>query len=156
MAENYRHIVRVANTDINGAKQLMHALTKIKGVGLMYSHAVCAASGMETTRKLGNLTDEEVRRIDEIVKNPLKFGIPEWIVNRRKDPASGKDTHLLTNDLIFTRDNDIKTMKKLKTWKGVRHIFGQPVRGQSTRSNFRENKGKVMGVRVTTKKSGTT
>ena len=156
MAENFRHIVRVANTDLPGAKELKHALTKIKGVGLVYSRAVCIVAGIDQKRKVGNLTDEEVRRMDEVVKNPLKFGIPEWLINRRRDPSTGKDTHLLTGDLIFTIDTDIKTMKKLKTWKGIRHIYGQPVRGQKTRSNFRENKGKVMGVRVASRKTGTT
>ena len=156
MADNYKHLVRIANTDLNGSKQTLYALTHVKGVGHMYAHAVCVVAGMDPRRKLGQLTDEEVRRIDEIVKNPLKFGIPEWAVNRRRDPSSGQNMHILTNDLIFITENDIKMMKKMKTWKGIRHIQGQPVRGQSTRSNFRANKGKVMGVKVSSRKTGTT
>ena len=54
--------------------------------------------------------------------------------------------------LSFTQDNDIKMMKKIKSYKGVRHILGQPVRGQRTKSNFRKNKGKVLGVK---RKEGT-
>ena len=69
------------------------------------------------------------------------------MVNRRNDYDTGQNKHLLTGDLQFTVENDIKMMKKMKCYKGVRHILGQPVRGQRTRSNFRRNKGKVMGVR---------
>jgi small subunit ribosomal protein S13 len=155
MAENVRHIVRIANTDLKGTKHTLYALADIKGVGVMYGNAVCAAAGIDTTRKVGTLTDEEVRRMDEIIKNPTKFGIPEWMLDRRKDPETGVDKHIVTNDLLFIQENDIKMMKKMKSWKGVRHMQGAPVRGQRTRSNFRKNKGNVMGVRVAAKKSGT-
>jgi small subunit ribosomal protein S13 len=156
MADNIRHIVRIANTDLKGTKHILHALANIKGVGVMYANAVCAVSGTEPRRKVGTLTDEEVRRMDEIIKNPLKFGIPEWLLDRRKDPETGQDKHLVTNDLIFAQENDVKMMKKMKTWKGVRHMMGLPVRGQKMRSHFRKNKGNVMGVKVASKKSGTT
>ena len=49
--------------------------------------------------------------------------------------------------MSFTQDNDIKMLKKIKSYKGIRHSLGLPVRGQRTRSNFRKNKGKVMGVK---------
>ena len=68
------------------------------------------------------------------------------MLNRRNDPEDGSDKHLLSSDLKFTVENDIKMMKKIKCYKGVRHSLGQPVRGQRTKSNFRRNKGKVMGV----------
>jgi small subunit ribosomal protein S13 len=48
---------------------------------------------------------------------------------------------------MFTKDNDIKLMRKIKSYKGTRHSAGQPVRGQRTKSNFRKSKGKVMGVK---------
>ena len=49
--------------------------------------------------------------------------------------------------MAFTQDNDIKMMKKMRSYKGIRHSLGLPVRGQRTKSNFRKNKGKVLGVR---------
>jgi small subunit ribosomal protein S13 len=156
MTETLRHITRIANTDLKGTQQILYALPYVKGIGLMYSHAVCKVAGIDGSRKIGSLTDEELKRIEEIVKNPTKFGIPEWLLDRRKDPETGLDKHLVTNDLIFVQDNDIKLMKKMKCWKGVRHMLGQPVRGQKTRSNFRKGKGNVMGVKVASKKSGTT
>lgn len=156
MTETIRHITRIANTDLKGTQQALYALPHVKGIGLMYAHAVFKVAGIDGTRKIGTLTDEELKRVEDIIKNPTKFGIPEWLLDRRKDPETGQDKHLVTNDLIFVQDNDVKQMKKMKCWKGVRHMLGQPVRGQKTRSNFRKGKGNVMGVRVASKKSGTT
>jgi len=54
---------------------------------------------------------------------------------------TGKDMHLLTADLSFVTDNDIKFMKMIRCFKGARHAAGQPVRGQRTRSHFRKGEG---------------
>jgi hypothetical protein len=57
--------------------------------------------------------------------------------------------HKIGADLKFTQENDIRFMKKIRCYKGIRHSMGQPVRGQRTKSNFRKNKGKVTGVAKT-------
>lgn len=150
--QELKYFVRIANTDLNGNTQIGHALTKIKGVSYMLSNAVLNAAGIERLKKAGYLTEQETSKIDEIIKEPAKFGIPAWLFNRRKDPEEGTDKHLVSTTLSFTQDNDIKMMKKIRSYKGVRHILGLPVRGQRTRSNFRKNKGKVLGVK---RKEGT-
>ena len=81
------------------------------------------------------------------MKSPLESGMPLWMVNRRRDYEDNKDKHLVTTDLMFTKDNDLKRLKKIKSYRGVRHTQGLPVRGQRTKSNFRKSKGKVMGVK---------
>ena len=83
-----------------------------------------------------------------------KFGIPMWMFNRRKDRETGEDVHLLTNELVFSRENDIKRMRRIKNYTGARHSLGLPVRGQRTKSNFRPNKGKVTGVKTSRKRGG--
>ena|SRR3989338_8292174 len=145
--DNFRYFVRIADTDLDGNKPIGHSLLKIKGVGFMYSNAVCRVAGMDSRKKTGYLNDNEVKNINEILSNPTKFNIPEWMFNRRKDPETGENKHLLTSNLIFIEDNDIKMMKKIKSYRGIRHALGLPVRGQRTKSNFRKNKGKVLGVR---------
>ncbi len=75
------------------------------------------------------------------------------MLNRRKDVETGEDKHIVTTDINFVNDNDIKVMKMIRCYKGIRHSMGLPVRGQKTRSNFRKNKGKVMGVKRS-KKTG--
>ncbi len=142
-----KHLVRIANTDLDGKKTLSFALSKIKGVGIPFAHAACRVAKVSVTKKAGALSEAEVKKIEEVIKDPIKAGFPAWLVNRRHDYETGQPRHVLSGDLQFTIENDIKTMKKIKCYKGVRHMLGQPVRGQRTRSNFRKNKGKVLGVR---------
>ena len=139
MAE-YKHIIRILNTDLDGSKQVVNALRKLHGVSFMYAHAVCTITKVPRYKKAGDLTEAEVQLLEKTIKNPV--GMPTWMLNRQKDYETGKDTHLLTTDLDLTKDNDIKRLKKIKAYRGVRHILGQPTRGQRTKSNFRKNKGK--------------
>lgn len=147
MAEQeFRHIVRVASTDLNGNKHIGSALTKVKGISIMFATMVCRLSDVDKSKKAGVLTEEEVKKLDAVIENPAKFGAPSWMLNQRKDMSAGQDRHLIRGDLAFAQDNAIKMMRKIRTYRGVRHSMGLPVRGQRTRSNFRKNKGNVMGV----------
>ena len=113
---------------------------------------VCSLAQIDQYKKVGYLSDAEVKKIDEVLKNPSSFGSPKWMINRRKDYLDGEDRHLLSADLSFVQENDVKRMKKIKCYKGIRHIRNLPARGQKTKSNFRKNKGKVhLGVK---RKSG--
>ena len=155
MAE-LKYIVRIAQTDVDGKKPIVYAMTKIKGVSFMCANAICKIAGVDETIKAGALTEEQTKKLDEIARNLSKSGLPVWMLNRRKDPETGEDNHLITSNLKFIKDNDIKMMKKIRSYRGVRHMSGLPTRGQKTRSNFRRNKGKVMGVKraKSGKKSG--
>ena len=144
--ENFNYLVRIANTDINGNKPIIMALQKIKGIGFRYSDAVCNLAGIDKSKKIGYLKEDEIKRVEEIITNPLKYKIPSWMMNRRKDPEDNLDRHILLSDIKFIQENDVKVMKKIRCYKGIRHALGQPVRGQSTKSHFRKNKGKPMGV----------
>jgi small subunit ribosomal protein S13 len=146
MAEELKHLVRIANTDMKGTQQILYGLKRVKGVGFMFANAVCKMTKIDPTKKAGALSDEEIKKLEFVIKNPLKHNFPVWMLNRRKDMDTGEDKHLSTSDLRFTLDTDIKQMKKIKSYRGIRHMFGLPVRGQRTRSNFRPNKGKVKGV----------
>lgn len=145
--KEFRYILRLVDTDVDGNKPLYHGLTKIRGVGSIFANAVCKISKIPKTKKIGNLTDKEIEKLTDIIRNPLKYSIPNWMLNRRKDPQDFQNKHILTSDLRFIQDNDIKMMKKIKCYKGIRHMFNLPVRGQCTRSNFRKNKGKTTGVK---------
>ncbi len=145
--QELKYFVRISNTDLDGNKPIQNALIKIKGISAMFSHAILSVAKIEMKKKAGYLSDEQANKLDEIIKEPSKFGIPPWMFNRKKDPEDNTDKHLVGSTLTFTQDNDVKMMKKIKSYKGVRHSLGLPVRGQRTRSNFRKNKGKVMGVK---------
>lgn len=149
MAE-FKHIVRIANTDLDGNKKILYAMHKIKGVSIMYANMALSIAGVDKAKKAGELMDAEVKKIDEILKDPINFGAPEWLLNRRKDYETGENMHLLNADLDFTQDNDLKRLKKIKSYRGLRHQWGLTVRGQRTKANFRRNKGKGLGVKKKT------
>jgi small subunit ribosomal protein S13 len=156
MAEKeLKQLVRISNVDVDGAKPIYHQLTKVRGVGTTYSNMILTLLGISKQKKAGELSEEELKRIEHAISAPGEYGAPSWIVNRQKDPETGKDMHLIGNDLRFVQENDIKMMKKIRSYKGVRHSYGQPVRGQKTKSNFRKNKGKVQGVIRGKNKPGT-
>ena len=144
----FKHIVRIANTDLDGNKPIGHNLTKIKGVNFMFANMVLNFTGVDRAKKAGELSEDDIKKLNDFLMEPLKHGAPEWMLNRRNDYYTGETTHLLTGNIVFVRENDIKRLKKIRAYRGVRHIQGLPTRGQRTRSNFRKNKGKVsLGVR---------
>lgn len=153
MAE-FRHLVRIANTDLNGKQSVGYALNRVKGIGLALSHVICKLNKIPLGKKVGELTDAEIKKLEEMVKAPHKQKIPKWMLNRQKDLETGDDLHFIGNDLVFIQQNDVKLMRSLKNYRGVRHALKLPVRGQKTRSNFRPNKGKVTGVKTAGKKRG--
>lgn len=142
-----RYIVRILNTDIDGSKTLLQGLTKIKGVSIMLANAICCVSDMDHGTLVGDLSEKQIEALNEIIKNPLKYNIPSWMLNRRLDPETGDDMHLLTSDLDFVKSNDIKHLQKIKCYKGVRHHLRLPVRGQRTKSNFRKSKAKASSIK---------
>jgi small subunit ribosomal protein S13 len=144
---DFRHIVRVVNTDLKGEKKVGMAIQKIKGVSCMFSNFICYSAKVDPKTITGKLTGDEISRLEDVMRNPAKYNCPSWMMNRRKDSETGQDMHIITTDWDITIDNDIKKMKKIRSYRGVRHMIGQPVRGQRTKSNFRKNKGKLsLGV----------
>jgi small subunit ribosomal protein S13 len=140
--EGFRHMVRVVNTDLDGNKQLVMALQKIKGIGFMLSHAICTVTKIDPTFKTGYLDENQVELLTGAIRNPASKGIPQWMFNRRKDMETGDDIHMFGSDLTYAVSNDIKAMMRLRNYRGTRHFFHLPSRGQSTKSNFRKSKVK--------------
>ena len=135
-------IIRIMQTDIPGEKYIYVGLTKIKGVSWSFSNALCHKLKIDQKRKISSLTEEEIKKIEEFIKNPE---LPSFLFNRRKDLETGKDKHLLTTDLELREEFDVKRLKKIRSYRGLRHALGQPSRGQRTKAHFRQ-KGKSMGV----------
>ncbi len=142
--QDYRHIVRVANRDIDGQENLLEGLTRIRGVGLRLARAVVVKLGLDPSMRLGYLTDEEVSQIEGLLADPVATGIPEWYVNRPRDRRSGRMLHLTGADLEFAHRSDIDRLKRIRCWRGIRHALGLKVRGQHTRTTGR--RGMTVGV----------
>ncbi len=137
-------IIRILQKDIEGGMALYPGLEKIKGVSWSLSNAVCKKTGIDKNKKVGELSEAEIKKIEEFLKNP---DIPSHLKNRQKDFESGKDKHLTSTDLELTKEFDIKRLKKIKSYRGFRHMAGLPSRGQRTKSNFRRNRAKGAGIK---------
>ena len=144
--QQLKYLVRIANTDLPGNKPVGFALLNIRGVGFSYAMMVCKLAKLSPTAKAGALNDTQVALLESIVTEPKKYNVPAWMFNRRKDIETGDDVHLLGPTIKFVQDNDVRLLKKIKAYRGMRHAAGLPTRGQRTRSNFRKNKGKTVGV----------
>lgn len=137
-------LVRILSKDIEGKMKVYVGLTKIKGVSWAFSNAVCNTLKIDKNKRIGNLTDEEIKKISDFIKNPK---IPAYLLNRQKDIETGEEKHLVGADLDLRKDFDIKRLKKIKSYKGLRHTAKLPVRGQRTKAHFRANRKKGSGIK---------
>ncbi|KAJ1646113.1 ribosomal 40S subunit protein S18B, partial [Dispira simplex] len=142
--QNFQHILRLLNTNIDGKRNVMFALTAIKGVGRRYSNLVCKKADVDLTKRAGELTNEELERLVTIMQNPLDYGIPKWFLNRQKDIVDGKYSQLLSNGLDNKLREDLERLKKIRNHRGLRHYWGLRVRGQHTKTTGR--RGRTVGV----------
>ncbi len=139
----FKHIVRIADTDLDGNKSVMFALTGIKGVGVRLARCIVNELGMDPKQKLGEMSDEDIARLKKFIEEEIET-LPSWLLNRRKDMHTGRDLHLLSKDVDFGRMLDIERLIRMKCYRGVRHAKGKKVRGQRTRSTGRS--GRTVGV----------
>ncbi len=141
--DDFNYIVRMMNTDLDGDRPLVYALTQIKGVGTRVAEMVVNSTDIDGNAKIGYLEDE---KIDQIKQKLVDFTdeAPHWAVNRKKDPVTGDNDHVLKNELDTVYREDINRMQKISSYKGVRHERGLKVRGQKTKSNGRT--GMELGV----------
>jgi len=112
---------RIAGINIPENKQILIALTYIYGVGLALSRKILQEAGITPDQKAKNLTPDEVSRLKEIIEKKYKI--------------EGE----LRREVML----NIKRLKDIGVWRGIRHIRGLPVRGQRTRTNTRTVRGNV-------------
>jgi len=112
---------RIAGVNIPEKKQIEIALTYIYGIGLPLSRKILTIAKIDTFKRASQLTSEEVNRLKEIIEKNYKI--------------EGE----LRRDLIL----NIKRLKDIGCWRGIRHIKGLPVRGQRTKTNTRTVRGNV-------------
>lgn len=143
-------LVRILSKDIEGKMKVYPGLTKIKGVSWTFSNAVCRTLKIDKNKTIGSLTEEEIQAISNFIKNPT---LPTHIMNRRKDVETGDEKHLTGTDLDLRKDFDIKKLKKIKSYRGLRHLSGLPSRGQRTKAHFRSNRKKGSGIKKKSKDS---
>ncbi|ESQ25841.1 MAG: archaeal ribosomal protein S13P [uncultured Acidilobus sp. JCHS] len=141
---SFSQVVRIANTDISGEETLVYGLSRIKGLGYTTALAIARKLGLDPTVRVGYLSAEALKRVEDAVNDLTKLGLPSWLYNRRKDYETGQDRHLVGAELIFAARRDIEREIKISSWRGVRHKLGYKVRGQRTHTTGRT--GMTVGV----------
>lgn len=112
-------MARIAGVDLPRRKRLEIALTYIYGVGRSRAQEIAEKAGIEGATKVQDLTEEEVRSIRTVIDNEYK----------------------VEGDLRREVQMNIKRLKDLGCYRGLRHRKGLPVRGQRTRTNARTRRG---------------
>merc|ERR1712216_48249 len=143
-SQNFQHILRMVNTNVDGRQKVMFALTAIKGIGRRFSHIVCKKCVIDLDKRAGELTTDEVNRIVAVIQNPLQFKIPEWMLNNRKDWKDKKDSQVIANQMDSKLRDNLERLKKIRNHRGLRHFWGLRVRGQHTKTTGR--RGRTVGV----------
>uniref|UniRef100_A0A0E0LHP0 N-acetyltransferase domain-containing protein n=1 Tax=Oryza punctata TaxID=4537 RepID=A0A0E0LHP0_ORYPU len=142
--EDFQHILRLLNTNVDGKQKIMFALTSIKGIGRRFSNIACKKADIDMNKRAGELTPEELERLMTVVANPRQFKVPDWFLNRKKDYKDGRFSQVVSNALDMKLRDDLERLKKIRNHRGLRHYWGLRVRGQHTKTTGR--RGKTVGV----------
>lgn len=116
-------MARIIGVNIPDDKKVLYALTYIYGVGLKTSEGILEQTNVDKDKRVKELSDAEIKRITNVLKDKT-----------------------LEGDLKQKVFQNIKRLKDIKTYRGVRHKLGLPVRGQNTRTNAVTRKGKNLAV----------
>jgi small subunit ribosomal protein S13 len=136
-------LVRVLGKDIRGDKKLGAALTQIGGISWTLGNAICKILRLDRGQRIQDVDKEEMAKIEAFIKDPQ---VPSFLKNRQNDLETGEDQHVAGMDLKLRKEFDIKRLKKIRSYKGIRHTANLPVRGQRTKGNFRRNRGKSVAA----------
>jgi small subunit ribosomal protein S13 len=126
-------MARISGVTIPNDKQIETALTYVFGIGLKTSQDILTAAKMDPTTRVKNLTDDEISRIQDVINK-------EYTVE---------------GELQRVVSANIKRLKEINSYRGLRHKQSLPSRGQRTRTNARTRRGKKTTVGGTKKKAPT-
>uniref|UniRef100_A0A453M1L4 40S ribosomal protein S18 n=1 Tax=Aegilops tauschii subsp. strangulata TaxID=200361 RepID=A0A453M1L4_AEGTS len=112
--EEFQHILRVLNTNVDGKQKIMFALTSIKGVGRRFSNIVCKKADIDMNKRAGELSSEEMDRLMAVVHNPRQFKVPDWFLNRKKDYKDGRFSQVVSNAVDMKLRDDLERLKKIR------------------------------------------
>lgn len=117
-------MARISGVVIPAEKQVQIALTYIYGIGPKFASTILAAASIEPTTRVKDLTEAEEQRLREVIDRD----------------------YTVEGDLQRLVTNNIKRLKDINAYRGLRHKSGLPVNGQRTRTNARTRKGRAISV----------
>ena len=117
-------MARISGVVIPAEKQVQIALTYVYGIGPKFARDILAAAKVEPTTRVKDLTETEEQRLREVIDS----------------------NYTVEGDLQRLVTNNIKRLKDINAYRGLRHKAGLPVNGQRTRTNARTRKGRAIAV----------
>lgn len=123
-SSNWRFMARISGVDLPPNKAVEYGLTAIYGIGLHTAQKIVAVVGIDPTKKIKDLSDEEVTKIRKLIE------------------AEYRVEGALRAEIAA----DVKRLIDIACYRGLRHKHGLPTRGQRTRTNARTRKGKKKTV----------
>ncbi len=124
-------MARISGVTIPNEKQILFSLQYVYGIGHKTAEDILKEAKVEATIRVKNLTDDEVSRIQDVINSSLT--------------VEGELHRVVTSN--------IKRLKDIKAYRGMRHSMNLPSRGQRTRTNARTRRGKKVTVGGTAKKA---
>lgn len=124
-------MARISGVTIPNEKEVVYALTYVYGIGLTTSRGIIKKTGIEPTTRVKNLTDGEISKIQDVIN----------------------ESYTVEGELQRLVTTNIKRLKDINAYRGLRHKNSLPSRGQRTRTNARTRRGKKVTVGGTKKKA---
>lgn len=124
-------MARISGVTIPNEKQIETALTYVYGIGPKTSQDILAVAKIDPTTRVKNLTDDEISRIQDVINKDYT--------------VEGELQRIVTTN--------IKRLKDINAYRGLRHKQNLPAHGQRTRTNARTRRGKKTTVGGTKKKA---
>lgn len=126
-------MARISGVTIPNEKQIETALTYVYGIGLKTSQSILTKAKIDPTTRVKDLTDSEISAIQDVINND----------------------HTVEGELQRVVTANIKRLKEINAYRGLRHKNNLPSRGQRTRTNARTRRGRKLTVGGTKKKAPT-
>ena len=117
-------MARIAGINIPTQKKLKVALTYVYGIGNKVSNDICLKANVDSNARVQDLSESEIKNISDVISSSF----------------------LVEGDLRREVSGNIKRLKDLGTYRGVRHRKNLPCRGQRTHTNARTKKGKAIAI----------
>jgi small subunit ribosomal protein S13 len=117
-------MARISGVTIPDGKQVQVALTYVYGIGPKTAADILKAANVELTTRVKDLTDAEIGRIQDEIN----------------------EHHMVEGELQRVVATNIKRLRDINSYRGLRHKLGLPSRGQRTRTNARTRRGKKTAV----------
>lgn len=122
---------RISGINLPDNKRIVIALTYVKGIGKSISSKILVSAGIDESKRSKDLNEEEINKIRNVID---------------------KEGYFLEGELARQVHANVKRLKEIGTWKGLRHSRNLPVRGQRTKTNSRTVRGNIRKTAASGKK----